>query len=488
MTCENSLRLLGVVSIVRGLASGSEGISPLAKGGNMARARTRTTLLAVAVALVVAAAPLLSIDAAPPGSATTTSVQLRITTPAGQPASGALSLTFRVFPTATGGSALWTEVHDGTARPKVTAVNGIISVVLGEGTPLDPSILDPAANRWLGVELAGQEVARVKLTASGYAVAAAAASGLWDPLSASVLDLVALDGRYVRATGGGGVVRTIAGVSPDAAGNFGLAAGPSGRVTLTPTTLGLQVETAQPVESLNGAKGAVSIAAGSNVSVSTNGNTITVNAQAGGLTQAEADGRYLFRNVNDGNGQTGYSLGAVQLTYDLGTPYIHSINGGHLQISTNAGGNRGQIIVDCSLVSFAGPAPDVLGVGTLRAQRLEAAEKFFVVPHPNDATKEIVYAALEGPECAMFVRGSAALVNGTVTISLPEHFVALAKADSVTVSLTPTADCRGLWVASKATNQVVVRESAGGTSNSTFDYVVFARRCNHAIQPVRDKQ
>ncbi len=104
-------------------------------------------------------------------------------------------------------------------------------------------------------------------------------------------------------------------------------------------------------------------------------------------------------------------------------------------------------------------------------------EKSFIVPDPQDATRRIKYTCLEGPEAAMYVRGTASLVDGRAVIDLPEHFVSLADESSITVSLTPRSfDSKGLAAGEVNSGRVEVGELFGGKGNYRFDYVVYAVR------------
>jgi hypothetical protein len=74
-----------------------------------------------------------------------------------------------------------------------------------------------------------------------------------------------------------------------------------------------------------------------------------------------------------------------------------------------------------------------------------ADAKLFCVPDPEDVTRDIWYGCIEGPELAMYVRGTARLVNGRARIELPDHFRKLADEQGMTVQLTPLSiDSKGL--------------------------------------------
>lgn len=103
--------------------------------------------------------------------------------------------------------------------------------------------------------------------------------------------------------------------------------------------------------------------------------------------------------------------------------------------------------------------------------------KSFRVPNPNQPGTDIVYASLEGPEAAAYIRGTAHLVNGRATITFPDHFKAVATLPGMTVQLTPnSADSLGLAVVSKSLDGVEVRELMQGTGSYDFDYLVTAVR------------
>lgn len=112
--------------------------------------------------------------------------------------------------------------------------------------------------------------------------------------------------------------------------------------------------------------------------------------------------------------------------------------------------------------------------------------KFFVQEHPTDPTKEIAYAALEGPEAGTYVRGTACLVNGEAVIELPESFCLVTAEEGLTVQVTLLEACNGLYVAEKSTERIVVRELLDGTSNAQFDYLVQGVRVGYEdYEPIR---
>lgn len=153
-------------------------------------------------------------------------------------------------------------------------------------------------------------------------------------------------------------------------------------------------------------------------------------------------------------------------------------NNGYMAVRDDEGGYEAGMYVD-----------GVTGDGVIFGDRVQAAVKNFVVDHPNDPSKEIVYASLEGPEAAMYTRGTAQLVNGQATIVLPEHFRLMAVESSMTVTVTPLSeDSNGLAITSKNLNGIVVKELMRGNGTYAFDWEVRSVRKGYEdYQVIRDK-
>jgi hypothetical protein len=80
----------------------------------------------------------------------------------------------------------------------------------------------------------------------------------------------------------------------------------------------------------------------------------------------------------------------------------------------------------------------------------------------------------------MYVRGTGQLVEGRVTIELPEHFRALAVEDSLTVQLTPRSlESKGLGIGHQGLDGIEVGELNGGHGNYEFHWEVKAVRRAH---------
>ena len=117
-------------------------------------------------------------------------------------------------------------------------------------------------------------------------------------------------------------------------------------------------------------------------------------------------------------------------------------------------------------------------------------QKNFIQNHPEDPDKIIVYASLEGDEVGTYTRGTARLTDGEARIALGETFRWTTHPDvGLTAHLTPHGPTTGLYVASLTTEELVVREQDGGTSDVAFDYMVLGLRIGFEQSPaVRDKE
>jgi hypothetical protein len=81
-----------------------------------------------------------------------------------------------------------------------------------------------------------------------------------------------------------------------------------------------------------------------------------------------------------------------------------------------------------------------------------ATSKSFVIKHPTQEGKKLVYGAIEGPEFGVYVRGK---VDGNV-IELPEEWVGLVDEATITVQLTGDGNFKLLYVKEIKNNKVYI--------------------------------
>jgi hypothetical protein len=106
--------------------------------------------------------------------------------------------------------------------------------------------------------------------------------------------------------------------------------------------------------------------------------------------------------------------------------------------------------------------------------------KTFIIEHPTDSGRYLVHATLEGPEGAVFYRGTARLEKGRAEISLPPYFESLTHSTDRTVLLTNLGGFDRIAVdldkGAKITNGRFVVISDNPNSEQQFDWEVEAVR------------
>ncbi|MEI6067221.1 MAG: hypothetical protein WCP96_07770 [Methylococcaceae bacterium] len=112
-----------------------------------------------------------------------------------------------------------------------------------------------------------------------------------------------------------------------------------------------------------------------------------------------------------------------------------------------------------------------------------ATTKNFAISHPLHGERQLlVHSCLEGPEIAVFYRGSGQLQQGRAIIRLPDYFEVLTRPDGRTVLLTPkfvADEPIVLLAASEVKNgQFSVRAADDRNPNQAFDWEVKAIRAD----------
>ncbi|MBS3903434.1 MAG: hypothetical protein KGZ30_03640 [Anaplasmataceae bacterium] len=108
---------------------------------------------------------------------------------------------------------------------------------------------------------------------------------------------------------------------------------------------------------------------------------------------------------------------------------------------------------------------------------INATVKNFRIPNPINSNQYLVHSAIEGPEYAVFYRGTARLVNGQAIVNLPNYFEALTRAEGRTVLLTPQGGWSPLFVDGKVVNgKFTVKTTEDGNQSQEFHWEVKAVR------------
>jgi hypothetical protein len=200
-----------------------------------------------------------------------------------------------------------------------------------------------------------------------------------------------------------------------------------------------------------------------------------------GLTEGDA---ILFKHPNQ-PGEVAVGTSSAGLSGGVATFGPNGIPNAAM-VCNNQNADHGAVVVyDAAGIAKAYMVVDSGGTGWVVADI-----KSFRVAHPDKPDTDIVYAAIEGPEAAAYVRGTAHLSNGEAVIDLPEHFTSIASREGLTVQLTPnSATSLGLAVEEKSTERIIVRELSNGKGDYDFDWEAKCIRKGYEdYQPIRSHQ
>ena len=110
--------------------------------------------------------------------------------------------------------------------------------------------------------------------------------------------------------------------------------------------------------------------------------------------------------------------------------------------------------------------------------------KTFVIDHPDDASKYLVHACLEGPEGGVYYRGSGKITNNSsTTVELPKYVTNLAK--DLTVQLTPISNGECEKINKLSTSKVENNSFTVYGKNCEFYWLVMGSRCDVEVEPVK---
>jgi hypothetical protein len=148
----------------------------------------------------------------------------------------------------------------------------------------------------------------------------------------------------------------------------------------------------------------------------------------------------------------------------LGISGFHGVIGDLVQSNT---------IVTRGILGFEGGATDYAVWAASNYGGTGA--KFFVEPHPTDASKVIRYVSLEGPEAGTYFRGKGKFERGIARIPVPEDFRMVTDPEGLTVQITPIGPMATTSVLHYDLNEIVVQSSR----NVEFFYFVNGVRRTH---------
>jgi hypothetical protein len=80
----------------------------------------------------------------------------------------------------------------------------------------------------------------------------------------------------------------------------------------------------------------------------------------------------------------------------------------------------------------------------------------------------------------VYARGKATLQAGVIYIPFDKKFLSIINADDVVITITPTGNSRGLYIARQDSNGFVVRENEGGNGSVSFNWIAIGARKDNA--------
>lgn len=104
--------------------------------------------------------------------------------------------------------------------------------------------------------------------------------------------------------------------------------------------------------------------------------------------------------------------------------------------------------------------------------------KYFVEPHPTDASKVIRSVSLEGPEAGTYFRGRGKFQNGLATIDVPEDFRMVTDSEGLSIQVTQIGELATVAVVRIDLEGILVKASRNKDLGSDLCYTLSSnRRC-----------
>lgn len=409
------------------------------------------------------------------------------------PVTGRLEATFRIYDEPAGGEMLWQETDS------ISVENGLYSLSLGKINRIDISI---DTDLWIGVQITGypEMYPRYRQTSVPFTYVAEYSDSSGVVSDGSVATIKLASNAVTSGKIQNGTIQ-FADIGQNGAsygqvmkwyGSAWLAADDndnadsdwqiSGNNMWSGVSGNVGIGTSSPGGKLAVRGDILNVSSGGNVygrmSNTTNGagyiSTYGPNGNSN-IKLGNISGQGDYGNISV-HGQGGAARGYMYVTTDgYGVLETRGANGNqNVLIDVPAGrANEGRILImDPSGDSQAGIYINESGDGVVFGD-----VKYFRTPNPDRPGTDIWYASIEGPEAAAYIRGTAHLVEGMAEITLPDHFVAVASYQGITVQVSPlSADSKGLAVTEKSPEKIVVRELFNGNGSYDFDYTVTAVR------------
>lgn len=399
--------------------------------------------------------------------------QGKLTDAQDNPVTGSPPIVFSIYPTATGGAAVWTESY-----PSVAVTAGLFNVLLGSITPLN---LPFDRDYYLGVKIGNDaEMAprkRMVSVATAFRAENSANAARLEGKAAGEFAATSHlhDERYYTEA----ELNGDDGSPPNAGANRvhwnNLAGVPAG------FTDGVDNEgSGSPITSVNGlAGGTITSGVTVNGNLGTQRHNLSVGNDNAVNAVATGDFATIFSESRGAQG-TSHALSG----YSRGTSgngvwgRSEATRGGEFQT-----GNAGVYALYAFSANELDTNPGLFVRGTARITG-------GVTSSILTSAGELSSAAMLAPEAMMTFCGRGQLQNGEAFVPYAEALLPQAESSNgamknsaaiareifaapqtVRVIITPSAACNGIYVAQKTAEGFIVRELLNGTSSATFDWM-----------------
>lgn len=271
-------------------------------------------------------------------------------------------------------------------------------------------------------------------------------------------------------------------------GSITIATGANGNITLAPNGTGIVIlgdNTSAGTVTTGGAasnltlstnsgtnSGTIVITAGANNAISLTPNGVgVINANGTGAlklpvgTDAQQPGQ--VSQATAAQGMIRYNTTQSRFEGYNGSAWA-GIGGQPGGVNTNVQFNNSNVLGGSNNFTWNNSTNTLTIAGTFNA-----TTKSFYIDHPTKKGMKLVYGSLEGPEHGVYVRGR---LTASRIIELPDYWMGLVDADTITVNLTPVGKYQKLYVDKIEGNKVYIDNDSMFGGNVDCFYTVWATR------------